>query len=238
MTHADGSAVRVLLVDDEPALCDILAMALRHEGWDVTTALTGREALRAAKISVPDVIVLDVMLPDLDGTDVLIRMRESGIAAPVLFLTAKDALADRLVGLNAGGDDYVTKPFDLDELIARLQGLVRRTVRVGAESTGPMVVVGDLTLDEESREVTRAGVYIELSPTEFELLRYLMHNPRRVHPKLHLLEQVWAYDYGGKSTIVDLYISYLRRKIDVLGAPMIHTVRGIGYLLKPAAPAE
>lgn len=238
MTHADGSAVRVLLVDDEPALCDILAMALRHEGWDVTTALTGREALRAAKISVPDVIVLDVMLPDLDGTDVLIRMRESGIAAPVLFLTAKDALADRLVGLNAGGDDYVTKPFELDELIARLQGLVRRTVRVGAESAGPIIAVGDLTLDEESREVTRAGVYIELSPTEFELLRYLMHNPRRVHGKLHLLEQVWAYDYGGKSTIVDLYISYLRRKIDVLGAPMIHTVRGIGYLLKPAAPAE
>lgn len=238
MTHADGSAVRVLLVDDEPALCDILATALRHEGWDVTTASTGREALRAARVAVPDVIVLDVMLPDLDGTDVLMRMRESGIAAPVLFLTAKDALEDRLVGLNAGGDDYVTKPFDLDELIARLQGLVRRTVRVGRESPGPMVVVGDLTLDEESREVTRAGVYIELSPTEFELLRYLMHNPRRVHPKLHLLEQVWAYDYGGKPTIVDLYISYLRRKIDVLGAPMIHTVRGIGYLLKPAAPAE
>lgn len=234
-TRVDGSPMRVLIVDDEPALCDILAMALRYEGWQVETALTGLEAVRAAGAIRPDVIVLDVMLPDLDGTRVLQRIREHGIVAPVLFLTAKDALADRLAGLDAGGDDYVTKPFNLDEVIARLHGLVRRTAWVSAQGPGPRLVVGDLALDEDSREVERAGTPIDLSPTEFELLRFLMRNPRRVHGKLEILQQVWAYDYGGRPTVVDLYISYLRRKVDTLGAPMIHTIRGVGYVLKPAS---
>jgi len=235
MAHIDGSPVRALVVDDEPALCDILAMALRHEGWQVDTALNGQDAIRAARTGEPDVIVLDIMLPDIEGIGVLQRMRESGIEAPVLFLTAKDSLQDRLTGLDAGGDDYVTKPFDLGEVVARLQGLVRRTAWVGADSPGPRIVIGDLTLDEDSYEVDRAGTAIELSPTEFELLRFLMRNPRRVHSKAQILDNVWDYDYDGRPTVVDLYISYLRRKIDTLGPPMIHTVRGVGYMLKPTS---
>ncbi|MDT0156222.1 response regulator transcription factor [Microbacterium sp. ARD32] len=235
MTHVDGSPVRALVVDDEPSLCDILAMALRHEGWQVETAITGQDAIRTARSADPDVIVLDIMLPDIDGLTVLQRLRESGVDAPVLFLTAKDSLDDRLAGLDAGGDDYVTKPFNLGEVVARLQGLVRRTAWLDAESTGPLITVGDLSLDEDSYEVARAGVAVELSPTEFQLLRFLMRNPRRVHSKAQILDNVWDYDYDGRSTVVDLYISYLRRKIDTLGPPMIHTIRGVGYMLKPAA---
>lgn len=237
MTHVDGSPVRALVVDDEPALCDILAMALRHDGWQVETALNGHDALRAARTTAPDVIVLDIMLPDIEGISLLQRMREGGVEAPVLFLTAKDSLEDRLQGLDAGGDDYVTKPFNLGEVVARLQGLVRRTAWVGVTSPGPRIVVGDLTLDEDSYEVDRAGTAIELSPTEFELLRFLMRNPRRVHSKAQILDNVWDYDYEGRPTVVDLYISYLRRKIDTLGPPMIHTVRGVGYMVKPASGA-
>lgn len=238
MAHVDGSPVRVLIVDDEPSLCDILAMALRHEKWDVTTAQTGQDALRAVRATKPDVIVLDMMLPDIDGMSVLQRLRENGDDTPVLFLTAKDALEDRLTGLDAGGDDYVTKPFVLDEVVVRLRGLVRRSAWVSTESLGPKLVVGDLSLDEEAYEVDRGGTPVELSSREFDLLRYLMRNPRRVHTKLQILDQVWAYDYGGRPTVVDLYISYLRRKIDTLGPPMIHTVRGVGYILKPAYDPE
>lgn len=237
MTRTDGSPVRVLVVDDERALCDILTAALRHEGWDVRTAQTGRDALRLVRKFSPDVLVLDVMLPDLDGKAVLRRLRESGSDAPVLFLTAKDALEDRLAGLTAGGDDYVTKPFSLDEVVARLRGLVRRSGAT-AVSLGPKLQLGDLVLDEESYEVSRAGIPIELSPTEFELLRFFMRNPRRVHSKRQILDHVWDYDYGGRSSVVELYISYLRRKVDTHGPPMIHTVRGIGYLIRPAAELE
>jgi two-component system OmpR family response regulator len=235
MMHVDGTPVRLLVVDDEPSLCDIIAMAMRHEGWEVETALTGQDAVRTARAMDPDAIVLDVMLPDIDGTGVLKRLRESGVEAPVLFLTAKDSLDDRLAGLAAGGDDYVTKPFNLGEVAARLQGLVRRTAWVEAESPGPRITVGDLVLDEDSYEVERGGTAIELSPKEFQLLRFLMRNPRRVHSKAQILDNVWDYDYDGRPTVVDLYISYLRRKIDTLGPPMIHTLRGVGYMLKPAS---
>ncbi|WP_353114006.1 response regulator transcription factor [Microbacterium sp.] len=238
LSHLDGSPVRVLVVDDEPGLCDVLALALRHEGWVVRTAMSGAEAIRAAREMRPDAVVLDVMLPDFDGNAVLRRLRENGDDMPVLFLTAKDALADRLHGLNSGGDDYVTKPFDLREVVARLRSLIRRTARMVDEDTGPQVRVGDLVLDEETYDVSRDGTPIDLSPTEFELLRFLMQNARRVHNKLDILERVWDADYTGKPSVVDLYISYLRKKIDSLGPPMIHTVRGVGYMLRPSSDPQ
>ncbi len=238
LVRTDGRPVRALVVDDEPALCDILALGLRYEGWKVMTVMTGQDAVRTARAFDPDVIVLDVMLPDLDGHSVLRRIRESGNRVPVLFLTARDALEDRVTGLDAGGDDYVTKPFDLDEVVVRLRGLLRRTAPVVDERTGSTLEIDDLVLDEETFEVSRGGVTIDLSPTEFELLRFLMLHPRRVHDKLHILREVWKYDYGGRPSIVDLYISYLRRKLDAHGPPLIHTVRGVGYLLRPATEPE
>ena len=233
LTRADGSAVRVLVVDDERSLTDLLQMALRYEGWSVRTAENGQQALSAAREFRPDAIVLDVMLPDIDGLTVLGRVRADGQDIPVLFLTAKDSLDDRIAGLTAGGDDYVTKPFSLEEVAARLRGLLRRTSRVVADDG--LLVVGDLTLDEESHEVTRAGEDIRLTATEFELLRYLMRNPKRVLSKAQILDRVWQYDFGGQGNIVELYISYLRRKIDAGRSPMIHTLRGAGYVIKPAA---
>lgn len=231
MTRADGSPIRVLAVDDEASLTDLMKMALRYEGWDVQTAATGQEALAKARDFKPDVIVLDIMLPDLDGMSVLQRLRGDGDDVPVLFLTAKDALDDRIAGLTAGGDDYVTKPFSLEEVVARLRGLIRRTARVAAEADS-VITVGDLVLDEDSYEVTRGGEPIELTATEFELLRYLMRNPRRVLSKPQILDRVWSYEFGGKASVVELYISYLRKKIDAGREPMIHTVRGAGYMLK------
>jgi two-component system OmpR family response regulator len=233
LNRADGTPVRALVVDDEESLSDLVAMALRYEGWDVRTAETGTKAIRAALDFAPDVIVLDVMLPDIDGLEVLRRIRSSNGDVPVLFLTAKDALDDRLAGLTAGGDDYVTKPFSLEEVIARLRGLIRRTA-VTAAADDPVLRVGDLVLDEDSYEVRRGERPISLSATEFELLRFLMRNPRRVLSKAQILDRVWSYEFGGKSSIVEIYISYLRKKIDAGEAPMIHTVRGVGYLLKPA----
>ncbi len=174
------------------------------------------------------------MLPDLDGLQVLSRLRADAEDIPVLFLTAKDSLDDRLAGLTAGGDDYVTKPFSLEEVVARLRGLIRRSTLVVSDSVDPVIRVGDLTLDEDSHEVARAGDPIELTATEFELLRYLMRNPRRVLSKLQILDRVWSYDFCGKSSVVEIYISYLRRKIDAGRNPMIHTVRGSGYMLKAA----
>jgi two-component system OmpR family response regulator len=179
-------------------------------------------------------VVLDIMLPDLDGLQVLSRLRADAEDIPVLFLTAKDSLDDRLAGLTAGGDDYVTKPFSLEEVVARLRGLIRRSTLVVSDTVDPVIRVGDLTLDEDSHEVSRAGDPIELTATEFELLRYLMRNPRRVLSKLQILDRVWSYDFGGKSSVVEIYISYLRRKIDAGRTPMIHTVRGSGYMLKAA----
>jgi two-component system OmpR family response regulator len=234
LTRPDGSALRVLVVDDEPSICELLSMALRYEGWDVRTAHDGADAVRAAREFQPDAVVLDVMLPDMDGLEVLRRVRADAPLVPVVFLTAKDAVEDRIAGLTAGGDDYVTKPFSLEEVAARLRGLLRRTSRVVVADDG-LLVVGDLTLDEESHEVTRGGTDIRLTATEFELLRYLMRNPKRVLSKAQILDRVWQYDFGGQGNIVELYISYLRRKIDAGRTPMIHTLRGAGYVIKPAA---
>lgn len=224
--------MRVVVVDDEPSLSDLLSMALRYEGWEVRTAADGHSALAVIREFQPDVVVLDVMLPDIDGLQVLKRMRADGRDVPALFLTAKDALDDRIAGLTAGGDDYVTKPFSLEELVARLRGLIRRSTLVITDTVDPILRVGELVLDEESYEVWRAGRLIELTATEFELLRFLMRNPRRVMSKAQILDRVWSYDFGGRSSIVEIYISYLRKKIDAGAAPMIHTVRGVGYLIK------
>ncbi|GGF12034.1 response regulator transcription factor [Subtercola lobariae] len=234
LSRADGTAVRALVVDDEPTLTDLLSMALRYEGWEVKTASEGRQAVTVAREFRPDVIVLDVMLPDIDGLQVLQRVRADGQETPVLFLTAKDSLDDRIAGLTAGGDDYVTKPFSLEELVARLRGLLRRSTVLVTDAVDPEVVVGDLVLNEDSHEVHRAGEPIELTATEFELLRFLMRNPRRVLSKAQILDRVWSYDFGGRSSVVEIYISYLRKKVDAGHAPMIHTVRGAGYMLKTA----
>jgi two-component system, OmpR family, response regulator len=234
LRRPDGSPVRALVVDDEPTLADLLSMALRYEGWDVRSAGDGLGALTQSREFRPDVVVLDVMLPDIDGFEVLRRLRADNPDVPVLFLTARDAVEDRVAGITAGGDDYVTKPFSLEEVVARLRGLLRRAAVATVVRGDAGLVVGDLTLDEDSHEVFRAGAQIDLTATEFELLRFLMRNPRRVLSKAQILDRVWNYDFGGQSNIVELYISYLRKKIDAGRTPMIHTVRGAGYVLKPA----
>ncbi|NUO55859.1 MAG: response regulator transcription factor [Hamadaea sp.] len=234
LRRADGSPVRMLVVDDEPTLAELLSMALRYEGWEVRSAADGGSAVRTAREFRPDAVVLDMMLPDFDGLQVLRKLRADAPEVPVLFLTAKDSVEDRVAGLTAGGDDYVTKPFSIEELVARLRALVRRSVRAESHSES-MLVVGDLVLEEDSREVRRGGHTIELTATEFELLRYLMRNPRRVLSKRQILDRVWNYDFGGQANVVELYISYLRKKIDAGRVPMIHTMRGAGYVLKPAA---
>ncbi len=233
LTRPDGSPLRVLVVDDEVNIAELISMALRYEGWQVSTAHTGTSAVNAAKEMGPDAVVLDMMLPDIDGLEVLRRMRSSLPEVPVVFLTARDAVEDRVAGLTAGGDDYVTKPFSLEELVARLRGLMRRSGAQRAAASS-VLVVGDLELDEDSHEVTRAGTEIALTATEFELLRFLMRNPRRVLSKAQILDRVWNYDFGGQANVVELYISYLRKKIDAGREPMIHTMRGAGYVLKPA----
>jgi two-component system OmpR family response regulator len=233
LRRPDGGPVRVLVVDDESTLSELLSMALRYEGWEVRAAGDGFEAVRQARAFEPDVVVLDVMLPDMDGFTVLRKLREASPQVPVLFLTARDAVEDRVAGLTAGGDDYVTKPFSLEEVVARLRALLRRSGMATAHQEA-VLVVGDLTLDEDSHEVRRDGVMIELTATEYELLRYLMRNPRRVLSKAQILDRVWNYDFGGQANVVELYISYLRKKIDAGRAPMIHTMRGAGYVLKPA----
>jgi two-component system OmpR family response regulator len=233
LRRADGTPVRVLVVDDESTLSELLAMALRYEGWDVRTAADGAHAVTAARQFRPDVVLLDVMLPDLDGLTVLRRIRADDHDVPVVFLTAKDAVDDRVAGLTVGADDYVTKPFSLEEVVARLRALLRRSGATAVRSTGELVV-GDLVMDEDGREVTRAGVPVQLTATEFELLRFLMRNPRRVLSKAQILDRVWSYDFGGQANVVELYVSYLRKKIDAGRSPMIHTVRGAGYVLKPA----
>ena len=233
LVRADGSPIRVLVVDDESTLSDLLSMALRYEGWEVRTAGDGVTAVRHAREFRPDAIVLDLMLPDFDGFEVLRRVRADTPEVPVLFLTARDAVEDRVAGLTAGGDDYVTKPFSLEELVARLRGLLRRAGMTAAQRSSELVV-GDLVLDEDAHEVRRGDRPIELTATEFELLRYLMRNPRRVLSKTQILDRVWNYDFGGQSNVVELYVSYLRKKIDAGYPPMIHTVRGAGYVLRPA----
>ncbi|MEU0075216.1 response regulator transcription factor [Streptomyces sp. NPDC006332] len=238
LTRTDGAPLRVLVVDDDPDLAEVLSGALRYEGWEVRTAGDGVAALAEARALLPDAVVLDVMLPDTDGFAVLRSLHAVRPDVCVLFLTARDAVEDRIAGITAGGDDYVTKPFSLEEVVARLRGLLRRAGMArqpGDGEDGPRLTVGDLVMDEEAREVTRAGELIELSPTEFELLRLLMRNPRRVLSKAQILDRVWSYDFGGQAHVVELYISYLRKKVDAGRPPMIHTVRGAGYVLKPVA---
>ncbi|MER6841083.1 response regulator transcription factor [Streptomyces platensis] len=228
----DGSPMRVLVIDDEADLTEVLSGVLSGEGWQVRTAADGGTALAVARTFRPHVVVLDWMLPDMDGLRVLHLLRRELETVPVLFLTARDSVEDRIAGITAGGDDYVTKPFSLEEVLARLRGLLRRA-GMARETDGDRLVVGDLVMDEEAREVIRGGELIDLSRTEFELLRFLMRNPRRVLSKAQILDRVWSYDFGGRSHVVELYISYLRKKIDAGRAPMIHTVRGVGYVLKP-----
>jgi two-component system, OmpR family, response regulator len=233
MCRADGNPINVLVVDDEAVLAEMVSMALRYEGWNIATATDGSSAIALARAQRPDVVVLDVMLPDMSGLDVLHKLREESPQLPVLLLTAKDAVEDRIAGLTAGGDDYVTKPFSIEEVVLRLRALLRRT-GVTTVDSGAQLIVGDLVLDEDSHEVTRAGEPISLTSTEFELLRFMMRNAKRVLSKAQILDRVWSYDFGGRSNIVELYISYLRKKIDSGRDPMIHTLRGAGYVLKPA----
>jgi two-component system OmpR family response regulator len=234
LQRADGSPLRALVVDDEPDLVDVLTRMLTYEGWSVRGAADGAEAVRVGEQFGPDAVILDVNLPDSTGFDVLRRLRAINPGVCVLFLTARDAVEDRVAGITAGGDDYVTKPFSMEEVLARLRGIVRRA-GLNHPDESSAIVVGDLTMDEDAREVTRGGEPIELTATEFELLRYLMLNPRRVLSKAQILDRVWSYDFGGRAHVVELYISYLRKKVDRGREPMIHTVRGVGYVLKPAS---
>jgi two-component system OmpR family response regulator len=229
---------RLLVVDDEPNIRELLSTSLRFAGFDVHTAKNGHEALTQVEKVRPDMLVLDVMMPDMDGFAVTRRLRERGRDTPVLFLTAKDDISDRVAGLTVGGDDYVTKPFSLEEVVARIRAVLRRT-GAGADPQAGRLVFHDLELDEDSHEVRRAGRDIELSPTEFKLLRYLMLNPNRVLSKSQILDHVWNYDFHGEAGIVESYISYLRRKIDApadpdfpASVPLIHTRRGVGYVLR------
>jgi two-component system, OmpR family, response regulator len=221
---------RVLVVDDELFLRDAVAASLTFLGFDVTTAESGGEALRLARERPFDLAVLDVMLPDTDGFEVVRRLRRDGSRLPVIFLTARDTREDKVTGLTLGGDDYLTKPFGLDELAARIRSVLRRTRRDGAG--GPVLTFADIELDQDSYEVRRSGHPVELSPTEFRLLRYLMLNPGRVLTRAQLLDHVWDYDFGGSGTVVATYIAYLRRKLAAQGPDMIHTQRGVGYSLR------
>ncbi|MDQ1438504.1 MAG: two-component system, OmpR family, response regulator [Acidimicrobiaceae bacterium] len=220
---------RILVVDDEENISFLLDSALRHFGYEVRTAATGREALRQIEQFAPDLMLLDVMLPDLDGFEIVRRMRMDGIKVPVLFLTARDAVDDKVRGLTLGGDDYVTKPFSLEEVMARIQVILRRQGVVAASSK---LALSDLEMDDDAHTVRRAGELIDLSPTEYNLLRFLLLNTGRVMSRNQILDHVWQYDFGGNATVVETYISYLRKKVDRLGPPLIHTVRGVGYSLR------
>jgi two-component system OmpR family response regulator len=223
-------ATRVLVVDDEASITDLVSTVLRYEGFQVQTAETGRKALAAITSFRPHLVVLDIMLPDLDGFDVQQRMTADGVRTPILFLTARDATEDKVRGLTMGADDYVTKPFSLEELVARVRAVLRRAGR--DESASGRLVFADLEMDEDTHEVWRGGRSIELSPTEFNLLRYLMLNAKRVVSKPQILDHVWRYDFGGDAGVVETYISYLRRKVDAQDPRLIHTVRGVGYSLR------
>jgi len=220
---------RVLVVDDEAYITDLVGTALRYEGFDVAVAASGREALSRAGEFRPDLLVLDVMLPDVDGIEVCSRLRRDGIQAPVVFLTARDATEDKIAGLTVGGDDYVTKPFSLEELIARVRAVLRRT-RPGDRPA--RLAFADLEIDEDAHQASRGGGPLELRPTEYKLLRYLVLNAGRVLSKTQILDHVWNYDFGGNDNVVETYVSYLRRKVDRRGPPLIHTVRGVGYVLR------
>ena len=220
---------RILVVDDEPSIVDAVATALRYEGYEVEEAVSGRQALTAATTFDPHLIVLDWMLPDVEGIEVGRRLRERGFKTAILFLTAKDETENKVEALRAGGDDYVTKPFSLAELVARVQAILRRT---SSDLPGDVLSFADLTLDESRHEVFRGDVPVTLTATEFNLLRYFLLNPRRVLSKSQILQNVWRYDFGGNSNVVETYVSYLRRKLDASGPPLIRTVRQAGYMLE------
>ncbi len=221
---------RVLVVDDEPSIVDAVATSLRYEGFDVDEAATGRAALAQAQNAPPDMIVLDIMLPDLDGLEVTRRLRADGIRVPILFLSARDTVDDKVAGLTLGGDDYVTKPFSLAEIVARTHAILRRTY--GQAENDKRLRFADLEMDEDAHEVWRAGQPVQLTATEFSLLRFFLLNPRRVLSKSQILDHVWHYDFGGDANIVETYISYLRKKLDSLGPPLIQTIRLVGYALR------
>ena len=225
------SRIRVLVVDDEDNITFLLASALRHFGFEVAEAATGRKALEVMGEFEPDLVLLDVMLPDLDGFEVCRRLRQDGARVPVLFLTARDHTEDKVRGLTLGGDDYVTKPFSLEEIVARIHAILRRN---GVEARSSQATFADLELDDDAHTVRRAGVPIDLSPTEYKLVRFLLANSGRVLSRHQILDHVWEYDFGGNTSVVDTYISYLRKKIDRFDPPLIHTVRGVGYSLRLA----
>lgn len=233
LQRTDGTPVRALVVDDEHALADAVALAFEGDGWSVRAVHRGRDVLFAVREFQPDLIVLDVMLPDIDGFEVLERLRDARDDVRVLFLTARDAPEDRLAGLTGGGDDYLTKPFGIDELLVRARILARTSARVAASGGASSTQVGDLRLDEDARTVSRAGVPIDLTPTEYELLRHLARNANRVLSRDQLLASVWGMDFGTSSNLVDMYVSYLRKKLDAGREPMLQTVRGAGYVLRP-----
>ena len=222
--------VRVLVVDDEPSIVAVISMALRHHGFRVEAAASGQEALDQARRWRPHVMVLDVMLPDMEGFEVARRLSAEHVDVPILFLSARDTTADKVRGLTTGGDDYVTKPFSLEELIARLRNLLRRTGAL--QEVSSRLMFADLELDEETREVTRGDDSIELTATEYRLLRYLLLNPRRVLTRAQLLDHVWSYDFAGDARVLETYMSYLRKKVDADRVPLLHTVRGVGYVLR------
>lgn len=228
---ASGVTQRVLVVDDEESITDLVATALRYEGFDVAVAGDARAALHTLEGFRPHLLILDVMLPDLDGFEVARRLGLSGFRTPVLFLTARDSTEDKVRGLTLGGDDYVTKPFSLEELVARVRAVLRRTSPPDPSSSSRLTF-SDLEMDDDTHEVWRAGNPVELTPTEYKLLRYLLLNPRRVLTKSQILDHVWHYDFGGDGNVVETYVSYLRKKLEPFGPPLIHTVRGVGYSLR------
>jgi two-component system OmpR family response regulator len=230
MASETAESHRVLVVDDEPNIVDVVSMALRFQGFEVDSAGTGAEALSQVQAFRPDLIVLDIMLPDMEGFEVAKRLGAQRAKVPIIFLTARDDTNDKVRGLTLGGDDYVTKPFSLEELVARIRSILRRAGLAEPESS--KLVFEDIELDDDAHEVTRRGELIELTATEYRLLRYLMLNPRRVLTRTQLLEHVWEYDFGGDARVLETYISYLRKKLDAHGPPLIHTVRGVGYALR------
>jgi two-component system OmpR family response regulator len=229
----DPEGVRILVVDDEDYITDLIAVGLRFVGFEVDVAADGREALAKVASGRPDLVVLDISMPGIDGLEVVERIRRDGVSTPVVFLTARDAPAERVRGLHVGADDYLTKPFSLEELLARIEAILRRVAP--DDRWQRQINVDDLTIDRDGRDVRRAGRRIEMSRTEFNVLEFLMMNVGRVVSKQQILDYVWQYDFGGESTVVETYISYLRKKLDALGPPLIHTMRGVGYVLRSAA---
>jgi two-component system OmpR family response regulator len=225
---------RLLVVDDEPNIVELLSASLRYAGFDVATATTGLEALTAARSFRPDLLVLDVMMPEMDGFELVRRLRSEGARTPVLFLTARDATEDKITGLTLGGDDYVTKPFSLEEVVARIRAVLRRTTESAAHQASRLEFA-DIELDDETHEVWKAGAPVSLSPTEFKLLRYFLSNPGRVLSKAQILDHVWNYDFGGDANVVESYVSYLRRKVDTTEPRLLQTLRGVGYVLRRPA---